>query len=151
MSEPTNQILSFILDGRSLFGDQKHPLILDGPAFQAVLNENLLPIWDDNFLLLQDNAPPHEAASTMSFLEENGIIVVNDWPPHSPDLSIIENVWKMLGDKRRAKKFTNLNDLRSFSEKEFYSIPESNIQKVFESIPRRIRAVLKHRSFLTQF
>ena len=84
---------------------------LDGPAYQAHHNENLLPIWDEDFLLLQDNAPPHKAASTMSFLEENGIMVVNDWTPHSPDLNVIENVWKMLGDMREGKEFTNLNDL----------------------------------------
>ena len=36
---------------------------LDGPAYQALLNENLLPIWDEDFLLLQNNAPPHKAPS----------------------------------------------------------------------------------------
>ena len=50
----------------------------------------------------------------MSFLEENGIMVVNDWQPHSFDLNVIENVWKMLGDKREGKEFMNLNDLWSF-------------------------------------
>ena len=104
---------------------------LDGPAYQALLNENLLPVWYEDFLLLQDNAPPHKPASTVSFLEENGIMVVNDWPPHSPDVNVIESVWKLLGDKQEGKEFTNLNDLK----KEFYSILDSYIQKLFELIP----------------
>ena len=87
----------------------------------------------------------------MSFLEENGIMVLNDWPPHSPDLKVIENVWKVLGDKQEGEEFTNLNDLWSFLEKEFYSIPDNYIQKLFESIPRRIRAVLKHRGYPTKY
>ena len=78
-------------------------------------------------------------------------MVVNDWPPHSPDLEVIENVWKMLGDKQEGEEFTNLNDLWSFLEKEFYSIPDSYIQKLFESIPRRIRTVLKHRGYPTKY
>ena len=61
----------------------------------------------------------------MSFLEENGIMVVNDWSPHSPDLNVIEDVWMMLGDKQEGMAFTNLNDLWSFSEKEFFSVPDS--------------------------
>ena len=77
-------------------------------------------------------------------------MVADDWPPHSPNLNVIENVWKMLGDKHEGTEFTNFNDLWSFSENEFYSIPDSYIQNVFESIPRRIRAVLKHRGYPTE-
>ena len=47
---------------------------VEGPAYQALLN--MLPICDEDFLMLQDNLPPHKAASTMSFLEENGVFVV---------------------------------------------------------------------------
>ena len=97
---------------------------LDGPAYQALINQNLFPICDEDFFLLQDNAPPHKSASTMSFLEENDImlVLVNDWPPHLPDLNVIENVSNMLGDKREGKEFTHLNALWSFSEKQFYLI-----------------------------
>ena len=123
---------------------------LDGPAYQALLNENLLPIWGEDFLLLQDNALPYKAASTMSFLGENGIMVVNDWAPHPSDLNVIENVWKMLSDKREGKEFSNSNNLWSSSGKEFHSIPDSYIQKRFEPIPRRIRAHLKHRDYPTE-
>ena len=108
---------------------------LDGPAYQALHNESLFPVCDEDILLLRDNAPPHKAGSTIPFLEENGIMVVNDWPPHSPDLNVFEKVWKMLGDKREGKEFTNLNDLWSFLEKELYPISDSYIQKLFESIP----------------
>ena len=123
---------------------------LDEPAYQALLNEMLLPIWDEDFLLLQDNAPPHKAVLTMSSLEENGITVVNDWPSHSPDMNVIEDLWNMLSDKWNGKEFTNSNDW-SFLEKELHSIPESYIQKLFECIPRRIQAVLKHRGYPTKY
>ena len=32
---------------------------LEGPVYQALLDENLLLIWDEDFLQLQDNALPH--------------------------------------------------------------------------------------------
>ena len=98
------------------FGFRGSSSCLAGPAYQAILNENSLPIWDEDFVLLQDNALLLKAASTMSFLKENGIMVVNDWPLHSLDLNVIENVWKMLSNKREGKKFTSLNDLWSFLE-----------------------------------
>ena len=87
----------------------------------------------------------------MSFLEESGIMVVIDWPPHSPDMNVIENVLKMLSDNREGKEFTNLNDVWSFLEKNFYSILDSYNQKLFESIRRRIRANFKHRGYPTNY
>lgn len=38
----------------------------------------------------QDNAPIHTAAGLKLFLERQNVSLL-DWPPYSPDLSIIEN------------------------------------------------------------
>jgi transposase/Zn/Cd-binding protein ZinT len=72
-----------------------------------VLTQRLLPIIKEchknrrRVLFQQDNARPHKAKSTMEFLTKNKVPVM-DWPPYSPDLSPIENIWHIM--KMRVKK-----------------------------------------------
>ena len=52
-------------------------------------------------IFMQDNEPCHKA-KTVKFLEEEGIAVMK-WPPQSPDMNPIENVWKSLERKLRTE------------------------------------------------
>lgn len=50
--------------------------------------------WATEWILQQDNARPHTAASTKALLQElMPNRVEQEWPPMSPDLSWIENMW----------------------------------------------------------
>ena len=49
-------------------------------------------------IFMQDNAPFHKAKTVLSFLEEEGIVLMK-WLPKSADMNPIENVWKIIGEK----------------------------------------------------
>jgi transposase len=49
----------------------------------------------------QDNAKCHKTAEVMRFLENWGYEVL-EWPPQSPDLSPIENIWNVMKMKMKA-------------------------------------------------
>lgn len=47
---------------------------------------------DDRRIFMQDNAPQHTAAATMALFSRQQFELM-EWPPKSPDLNPIENVW----------------------------------------------------------
>lgn len=59
----------------------------------------------------QDNAPCHRARLTAKWFEDNDITVI-PWPPTSPDLNPIENVWSKIDQKLLHDKISSVNDLK---------------------------------------
>ena len=74
---------------------------LTGLKYIDVLKEHVLPqIRAKNqpgIFFQHDNAPCHQAKVVKEFMINEDLECLS-WPPHSPDLSLIEHAWKMLKD-----------------------------------------------------
>lgn len=75
------------------------PGILDSKKYIELLNENLIPelrlakeSYPGTWRIMQDNAPIHTANNVKAFLRRKRVEFI-DWPPYSPDLNPIENIW----------------------------------------------------------
>ncbi len=69
----------------------------------------------------QDNAKPHSAHITKSWLRRKRVRVL-DWPACSPDLSPIENVWRILKRKMRQRRPRTLAHLKTCLQEEWDKI-----------------------------
>ncbi|EIE82035.1 hypothetical protein RO3G_06740 [Rhizopus delemar RA 99-880] len=104
-------------------------------------------------LFQHDNDPKHKSRHTTNWLSDNGISVLKDWPPQSPDLNPIEHVWRQLKSKLSQYDTTprSIDDLWKRIDKEWDSFTESDMQPYYESMPKRIAAVIKRRGNYTNF
>lgn len=122
------------------------PGTLTAERYVGILEMHLLPFMDGHrdYVFQQDNATSHSAQRTRNWLNNNGVIPMN-WPPNSPDLNPIENIWSFLKqqvDQREIHGFQQLNDVATDI---FNSLPQDFILQLIASMPRRVQAVLdKH-------
>ena len=124
---------------------------LNSAKYQDVLKEGLLPFYDSTETFIQDGAPCHRSHSTMDFLEKNLIMYVDDWPPQSPDINIIENIWSIVKEKVSKRISKTLDELWTCFQEEWDSIPNETIQKLYQSIPRRLAAIKKCKGGCTKY
>ncbi|XKL64660.1 hypothetical protein PGB90_004746 [Kerria lacca] len=110
------------------------------------------PFVGAEFILQQDNARPHVAASTKAFLGEVGIRTMN-WPACSPDLNPIEHVWDMLGRRLRNRNLqpNSLLELSNALIEEWGTIAQDDIRSLIQSMPERCSAVIAARGGNTKY
>ena len=62
-------------------------------------------------LFQHDGAPSHTAHSTKAWLRAHNVRCLENWPPQSPDLNLVENCWAAIAAKMVGRQFTNANNL----------------------------------------
>ena len=125
---------------------------LKAPAYTEILNVRLIP-WiteAEGLIFQQVNASCHTARLTKNYLQLNDITVM-DWPPYSPDLNPIENLWSHLKRELNNTRISGLNNLFATAELLFSSIPSQTVKKLVESMPSRIAQVIKNKGGHTSY
>ena len=89
--------------------------------------------------LQQDNAPAHNSILSKTWFSENGLEILENWPPNSPDINIIENVWSLLKKRVSQRHPKNIEELWAFCQER---IPLEYIQNLYSSIPDRINKIV---------
>jgi hypothetical protein len=86
------------------------------------------------------------------WLADNGIRYIEDWPANSPDLNPIEHLWRHVKLKLDAydTKPKNMGELWDRFDKEWNKFTKDDIKKYYESMPKRIQAVIKAKGGYTK-
>ena len=108
----------------------------------SVLDDNLWPVIARHFsnrlcISQEDNAPCHDSVRANLWKEENNINTL-PWPAQSPDLNIIENVWKMLNIQvqQRVSEIRNAQDLKRIVSDIWSSLPLHYVRSLYASLSR---------------
>jgi len=100
-----------------------------------------------HLIVMQDGAPSHRNLLTIEELHERGIFPIN-WPPYSPDLNPIEQLWDYMkdwiGDRYLAAYDRKLSydQLREAVRAAWDAIPPSFLDKQIDLMQARCQAVI---------
>ena len=117
-----------------------------------------------NIVFQQDNARPHAAKKTQNLLqqlaEQYGFSVM-DFPPNSPDMNLIEQLWAHLKLELH-RRYPDTALLRGSSDtirkqliprllEIWWSIGEEILERLIQSMPDRVEALLRAKGWYTEY
>jgi hypothetical protein len=131
--------------------------------FKQILEEDLeltinhtldkLGYQRNQIIFQHDNDPKHTSDLVKEYLLGQDYKVM-DWPPQSPDLNPIENMWALL--KRRLNEYETapkgiLDLSESVTDVWYNTIKQAECQKVIDSMPNRIKQCLERNGLWTDY
>ena len=129
-----------------------------GQTYGELLEEHFVPFAStvfggmQNCILMDDNAPPHRAAAVRQLKEQLGIRTLR-WPSRSPDMNPIEHAWDLL--KRDVRQQENppqdAAELAQAVAEAWQRLPQTTVNRLVLSMPRRIAALLQSRGAYTRY
>lgn len=93
------------------------------------------------FFFQQDGAPIHTSAATSYLISKENVRTIA-WPPNSPDLNIIENMWSIVQARVNKRVINNFEDFKVALEEEWNAVPLHEIRRLFDCIPNRLKQVI---------
>jgi hypothetical protein len=127
-----------------------------------VLRKTLLPSGErllghkyGGWYLQQDNDPSHKCAQRVvkKWSKEKGskVELLPSWPPNSPDLNIIENVWAWV--QREVDKIgcQTFEDFHQAVVDTLAKVPDTMVSNLFASMKERVKLVIQKEGGFTGY
>lgn len=131
--------------------------------YQRVLMDTLLPQGCEKmggtlgsaWVFQQDNDPTHKAAPQVveAYNKAYGssISVLPAWPPSSPDLNPIENVWAVVQRKVNRRGCNSFEEFKAAVVEELQSFSKKSVINLYASMSKRISCLITNKGGRTGY
>jgi transposase len=131
---------------------------MDGALMRRILSENLIPSAQLHFsfdppepwFLLHDNDKKFGCDMVKRLLHEKGVTTI-DFPPYSPDLNPIENLWAAMARAVEQHACETMEALQDVIADVWKKVDEQLMQKLARSMPERCQAVIEAEGWHTKY
>jgi hypothetical protein len=129
--------------------------ILKAEGYQNILQSKLLPYLKRHnerchYIFQQDNDSKHKAKSTIGWLKAQQIKTL-DWPPQSPDLNPIENLWSELDRRTKHRQPKSGEELFGILRNCWNAINPNELQRYTDNMHDRLQAVIDANGWQTKY
>ena len=128
---------------------------MDRIKLKKLLDNNLLKTArqyypNEQWYFLHDNDKKFKSGMVVEWCHNNGVTVM-DFPPYSPDLNPIENVWAFLKYNSTRCNPQDVGELRKCIIEQWSKIPLAKLKKCIISMPKRCKAVIANNGYKTKY
>jgi hypothetical protein len=131
--------------------------------YKEVLLQTLLPEGTRLFTtqgigtwyLQQDNDPSHGVAKSVvkqwNQSKGSSVQLLPNWPPISPDLNIIENVWAWVQQQVNQQGCSGFDQFKQAVHDTIAAVPKEMIFNLYKSLKTRMELVIENQGGLTGY
>ena len=113
---------------------------LNKEEYVQILKDNLKEIKEiggKNFIFQWDNDPKHNSKLALEFYKKNKLDRL-EWPPYSPDLNPIENIWGIVKQEVNKYDLLKISDVIAKVKTVWSEIDQEMIKHCIENMPIRL-------------
>ena len=124
---------------------------MDIIKLKKLLDNNLLETAkkyypNEQWYFLHDNDKKFKSGMVVKWCHDNGVTVM-DFPPYSPDLNPIENIWAYFKYIVTQCNPKNVDELRKCIIEQWAKIPPRKLQNCVKSMAKRCKAVIANNGY----
>ena len=128
---------------------------INSQLYRDILEHNLKPTYQRFYprglwRFLQDNASPHYTATVNTWMHNHGVHIM-EFPPRSPDLNPIENLWHVLKHRVEHRNPRTAEELEQFIAEEYEAVSEEECATLMRSMPARLQQCIAFEGHKTKY
>jgi hypothetical protein len=130
---------------------------VNSQLYKEILETRMLPSASQlyphgDYIYQDDGAPCHRSKVIKSWFADHGVTPMHDWPGQSPDINPIENLWfimkRMVSKGKPTSRVTLIEEvIKAWN----HTVTLETLQKLVESMPRRIACVIAAKGYATKY